>query len=172
MRVHPPAVGSQAGLQALCNCMCLLLPEHQLCALPCNMTAAPSHACFCDGCEQQRRPCSIVLVAFCTHGALEVHVCCAVFLDGRQLRMAADENEQEHILALASGELMLLWQLHRPDVGEAVEITSGTSSTTLQPLISPCRCNTCMHATTLSLWCPCCAQGPHAVPRLHAYGSK
>jgi hypothetical protein len=39
--------------------------------------------------------------------------------------MAAGENEQEHILALESGELMLLWQLHRPDMGNAVEITSG-----------------------------------------------
>jgi hypothetical protein len=49
----------------------------------------------------------------------------AVYLDGKRLQMANGETEQEHILALESGELMLLWQLHRPDMGNAVEITSG-----------------------------------------------
>jgi hypothetical protein len=39
--------------------------------------------------------------------------------------MAADENEQEHILGLESGEMMLLWQLHCPGMGQAVEITTG-----------------------------------------------
>ena len=48
-----------------------------------------------------------------------------MYLDGKRLRMSNGETEQEHILALESGELMLLWQLHRPDVGQAVEITSG-----------------------------------------------
>ena len=59
--------------------------------------------------------------------------------------MAADENEQEHILALASGELMLLWQLFRPDVGQAVEITSGAPrirSLCCRP--SSCRCLSCV----------------------------
>ena len=52
-------------------------------------------------------------------------LCAAVYLDGKQLRMAADENEQEHILGLESGEMMLLWQLHCPGMGQAVEITTG-----------------------------------------------
>lgn len=42
--------------------------------------------------------------------------------------MSADENEQEHILGLQSGEMMLLWQLHRPEMGEAVEIITGTGN--------------------------------------------
>lgn len=50
----------------------------------------------------------------------------AVYLDKQRLVMYADENEQEHILGLQSGEMMLLWQLHRPEMGEAVEITTGT----------------------------------------------
>ena len=49
----------------------------------------------------------------------------AVYLDGKRLQMAVGENEQEHIMGLESGELMLLWQLNRPDAGEAVEITTG-----------------------------------------------
>ena len=48
-----------------------------------------------------------------------------MYLDGKRLRMSNGETEQEHILAMDSGELMVLWQLHRPDVGQAVEITSG-----------------------------------------------
>ncbi|KAK9908491.1 hypothetical protein WJX75_008624 [Coccomyxa subellipsoidea] len=51
-----------------------------------------------------------------------------VYLDGKQLRMAADENEQEHILGLESGEMMLLWQLHCPGMGQAVEITTDLLS--------------------------------------------
>jgi hypothetical protein len=49
----------------------------------------------------------------------------AVYLDGKRLQMSVDENEQEHILGLELGEMMLLWQLHRPDMGQAVEITTG-----------------------------------------------
>ena len=52
-------------------------------------------------------------------------ICHAVWLDGQRLRMAEGETEQEHILALTRGELMLDWNLFRPDVGHAVEITSG-----------------------------------------------
>ncbi|BDA48425.1 hypothetical protein COCOBI_12-1040 [Coccomyxa sp. Obi] len=47
-----------------------------------------------------------------------------VYLDGKQLQMVAGENEQEHIMGLESGELMLLWELNRPDAGQAVEITT------------------------------------------------
>ncbi len=46
--------------------------------------------------------------------------------------MAEDENEQEHILGLESGEMMLLWQLHCPGMGQAVEITTGARPLGLQ----------------------------------------
>ena len=46
-------------------------------------------------------------------------------MDGKRLQMAVGETEQEHIMGLEAGELMLLWQLHRPDMGQAVEITTG-----------------------------------------------
>ena len=49
----------------------------------------------------------------------------AVYLDGQRLKMAKGETEQEHIMALEHGELMLQWEMHRPDMGQAVEITSG-----------------------------------------------
>ena len=49
----------------------------------------------------------------------------AVFLDGQRLRMAPSESEQEHVMALEQGELLLLWQLHRPDAGQALQITTG-----------------------------------------------
>ena len=49
----------------------------------------------------------------------------AVRLDGELLVMAAHENTQEHILGLVQGELMLVWQLHREDLGNAVEIVTG-----------------------------------------------
>ncbi len=52
-------------------------------------------------------------------------VAAAVYLDGERLHMAVGENEQEHILGLASGELMVTWQMHRPDAGQAVEIITG-----------------------------------------------
>jgi len=48
-----------------------------------------------------------------------------VYLDGQRLKMAKGETEQEHIMALEHGELMLQWEMHRPDMGQAVEITSG-----------------------------------------------
>lgn len=50
----------------------------------------------------------------------------AVRLDGRRLRMGRDELEQEHVLAIEGvGELMVLLQMHRPDMGQACEITTG-----------------------------------------------
>lgn len=52
-------------------------------------------------------------------------MCHAVTLDGKRLEMLAGETEQEHIMALEKGELMLQWEQHRPGVGQAVEITSG-----------------------------------------------
>lgn len=42
--------------------------------------------------------------------------------------MAAGEEEQEHIMALEQGEMMILWQLHRPDAGQALQITTGAGS--------------------------------------------
>ena len=54
-------------------------------------------------------------------------MCHAVTLDGKRLEMLAGETEQEHIMALEKGELMLQWEQHpcSPGVGQAVEITSG-----------------------------------------------
>ena len=48
-----------------------------------------------------------------------------MYLDGKRLRMEPNESEQEHIMAVEQGEMMLLWQLHRPDAGQAVQITTG-----------------------------------------------
>ena len=50
---------------------------------------------------------------------------CAVILDGKRLQMSTGETEQEHILALEQGELMINWEHHRAGLGQAVEITSG-----------------------------------------------
>ena len=50
---------------------------------------------------------------------------CAVVLDGKRLQMSTGETEQEHILALEQGELMINWEHHRAGLGQAVEITSG-----------------------------------------------
>ena len=52
-------------------------------------------------------------------------VTCAVVLDGKRLQMSTGETEQEHILALEQGELMINWEHHRAGLGQAVEITSG-----------------------------------------------
>ncbi|BDA46628.1 hypothetical protein COCOBI_09-0800 [Coccomyxa sp. Obi] len=54
-----------------------------------------------------------------------------VYLDGKRLQMTVGETEQEHIMAMEAGELMLLWQLHRPDMGQAVEITTEMLSMTV-----------------------------------------
>ena len=35
-----------------------------------------------------------------------------MYLDGKRLRMEPNESEQEHIMAIEQGEMMLLWQLH------------------------------------------------------------
>ncbi len=42
--------------------------------------------------------------------------------------MEPNECEQEHIMALEQGEMMLLWQLHRPNAGQAVQITTGAQA--------------------------------------------
>lgn len=49
----------------------------------------------------------------------------AVTLDDVLLRMERGENEQEHILPLEYGEMMLLWQRHCPALGQVVEINTG-----------------------------------------------
>ena len=46
-------------------------------------------------------------------------------LDGKRLEMLAGKTEQEHIMALEKGELMLQWEQHRIGVGQAVKITPG-----------------------------------------------
>lgn len=81
-----------------------------------------------------------------------------MWLDGQRLRMVEGENEQEHILALERGELMLQWNLFRPDVGNAVEITSGAR---------PClllRCpGTALAARMLPLHLTGCPECPNAL---------
>ena len=59
------------------------------------------------------------------HAPLLKFVACAVILDGKRLQMSTGETEQEHILALEQGELMINWEHHRAGLGQAVEITSG-----------------------------------------------
>ena len=49
----------------------------------------------------------------------------AVILDDVRLRMEKRENEQEHILPLTYGEMMLLWQRHCPSLGQVLEINTG-----------------------------------------------
>ena len=39
--------------------------------------------------------------------------------------MRQSQTEQEVILGLAEGEMQLLWQLHRAEFGNAVEVTTG-----------------------------------------------
>lgn len=53
----------------------------------------------------------------------------AVSLDKVLLRMEKGENEQEHILPLEFGEMMLLWQRHCPSLGQVVEINTGAHLT-------------------------------------------
>lgn len=61
-----------------------------------------------------------------------------MWLDRQRLHMAEGENEQEHILALERGELMVQWNLFRPDVGNAVEVTSGARARLLCcPTLTP-----------------------------------
>ena len=46
--------------------------------------------------------------------------------------MEPNEEEQEHIMAVEQGEMMLLWQLHRPDMGQALQITTGSLASNLK----------------------------------------
>ena len=46
-------------------------------------------------------------------------------LDGELLGMAEGQAEREVLPYIANGELLVLWQLHRPDLGNAVEISTG-----------------------------------------------
>ena len=66
-----------------------------------------------------RAPCTLA----CAKGLTAL--ACAVILDGKRLQMSSGETEQEHILALEQGELMINWEQHRAGLGQAVEITSG-----------------------------------------------
>ena len=52
----------------------------------------------------------------------------AVTLDGEVLAMRPSQTEQEVYLDIADGEMSLLWQLRRPDLGNAVEINTGAPS--------------------------------------------
>ena len=67
----------------------------------------------------------------------------AVHLDGERLVMGPTENTQEHILGLAQGELMLVWELHRADLGNAVEIVSGWGAMKDPLPLTHLRCSMC-----------------------------
>ena len=46
-------------------------------------------------------------------------------MNGERLEMTRGETELELIPFVEGGELLLLWQLHREGLGNAVEITTG-----------------------------------------------
>ncbi len=50
---------------------------------------------------------------------------CAVSVDGEALVMEVFENEVEVIPYVEHGEMLVLWQLHREGLGNAVTITTG-----------------------------------------------
>ncbi len=49
----------------------------------------------------------------------------AVSMDGKNIEMSKGKSEAEHILGLSDGELRILWQLHRAELGNSVEIITG-----------------------------------------------
>ena len=80
------------------------------------------------------------------HAQQHVHAL-AVHLDGKRLHMARGELVQEHVLDIeGSGELMLLLQEHRPVMGQACEVTTGTRC-------APCACCSCTPASHGCLLC-------------------
>jgi hypothetical protein len=48
-----------------------------------------------------------------------------VFMGEERLRMAAGEFEQEHFLSDDKGDMHVLWQLNRADMGQALQVTTG-----------------------------------------------
>ena len=56
-------------------------------------------------------------------------------VNGERLEMTRGETELELLPFVERGELLLLWQLHREGLGNAVEITTGQ---TLPPAPQHC----------------------------------
>ena len=50
------------------------------------------------------------------------------------------EVETEHILGLTEGELQVLYQLHRPEYGVAVEVTTGEAGPLAFTAYAPLEC--------------------------------
>ncbi len=48
-------------------------------------------------------------------------------MNGEQLTMTKGETELEMVPYVEGGEMVLLWQLHREGLGNALEITTGES---------------------------------------------
>ena len=56
---------------------------------------------------------------------LRLFLCAAVTLNGKKLAIHQETNELEVIPYVEKGEFLLLWQLHRAGLGNAVELTTG-----------------------------------------------
>ena len=50
---------------------------------------------------------------------------CAVAMNGEPLAMTKGETELELLPFVEGGELLVLWQKHRENMGEAIEITTS-----------------------------------------------
>ena len=79
------------------------------------------HSSCCAVCACSRAVTSTQQVAEAVCACLAA----AVALDGERLVMAEGQAEREVLPYIPNGELLLLWQLHRPDLGNAVEVTTG-----------------------------------------------
>ena len=74
-------------------------------------------------------------------------------LDGKRLQMSTGETEQEHILAMEQGELMINWEHHRAGLGQAVEITSGADRPASLTSLESSSQSACMRGCwTLRCW--------------------
>lgn len=57
----------------------------------------------------------------------------AVFMNGQELMMREAETKQEHMLSVEDGShLLLVWSLHYPELGNAVEIVTGLHTASFQ----------------------------------------
>ncbi len=58
-------------------------------------------------------------------GELTLFLGATVTLNGKKLAIHQETNELEVIPYVEKGEFLLLWQLHRAGLGNAVELTTG-----------------------------------------------
>lgn len=62
----------------------------------------------------------------------------AVFMNGEELRMREEETKQERVMGADDGsELQLAWNLHYPELGNAVEIVTGAPPVMKDPIYVP-----------------------------------